>query len=103
MSGFSVDLSALDACQDTVSSYAGQFGSAGDSLSSAPPAASSFGTLPASKTVAQLSAQLSSAASSQFSAAETFLRATASCLGQVADNYASTEKTNTSNAKGAVQ
>lgn len=102
MAGFSVDLSALANCQGTISSCAGQFGTAGDSLSQAPPDASSFGTLTSSQSVAQLSMQLGSAASSQFSAAHTFLSAAASALGQVRSNYATTESVNTSNARGVV-
>lgn len=98
--GFTVDLNALESCRQVVSDQAGQFGGVGDGLSDKADS-SAFGKLPASARVSQLATQLSTAAASQFSAAESFLRGTERGLDQVQQNYAKAEQTNAANARKA--
>lgn len=102
MAGFSVDVNGLDVCQQTLADRAGQFGGIGDYVSQGPTSGSSFGAMPASGRVSQLTTQLSAAAASQFSSAETFLRAAERALDQTRQNYATTEQTNTGNATRSV-
>jgi hypothetical protein len=97
--GFTVDVSGLDACRQTVASEAGHFGAIGDSLSQASMDSSSFGAMPASERVSQLAAQMSQATASQYSSAEAFLRATERALDQVSQNYVVADNTNADNAR----
>lgn len=99
MADLSVDVSGLDACQQTLGDRAGQFGAIGDGFSDGQAGDSSFGTLSASGRVSQLATQLSSTAASQFSSAEAFLRAAERALDQNRQNYTITEGQNTSNAR----
>lgn len=102
MAGFNVDFNALDVCQQTLGDRAGQFGAVGDNFSQEPAGGSNFGSLSASGRVSQLTSQLSSAAASQFSSAEAFLRAAERALDQSRKNYSLTESTNTANASGSL-
>jgi hypothetical protein len=102
MAGFNVDVNALDVCQQTLAERAGQFGAVGDNFPQEPAGGSSFGAMPASGRVSQLTTQLSAAAASQFSSAEAFLRAAERALDQSRKNYSITESTNTSNASGSL-
>lgn len=102
MAGFTVDASGLDVCRQTLAERAGQFGAVGDNFSPGPAGSSSFGTLSASGRVSQLTTQLSTAAASQFSSAEAFLRAAERALDQTRHNYLITETTNASNASRSV-
>lgn len=102
MAGFSVDVNGLDLCQQTLADKAGQFGAVGDNFSQGQAGSSSFGAMPASGRVTQLTTQLSAAAASQFSSAEAFLRAAERALDQTRQNYTTTEQTNTGNATRSV-
>jgi hypothetical protein len=99
MAGFTVDVSALDVCQQTLADRAGQFGAIGDGFSPEPASGSTFGTLPAAQRVSQLTTQLTAAAASQFSSAEAFLRAAERALDQTGQNYTTTDAVNASNAR----
>jgi hypothetical protein len=99
MVGYTVDVSGLDVCQQTLADRAGQFGAIGDGFQDGPTGGSSFGTLPAAGRVSQLTTQLSAAAASQFSSAEAFLRAAERALDQTGQNYSTTDSTNASNAR----
>jgi hypothetical protein len=99
--GFQVQIDALESCRQVVADQAGQFGGIGDDLSTAPAGGSSFGSMPASGRVSQLSTQLSAAAASQFSSAEAFLRAAERAIDQVQENYSKAERVNAANARSA--
>lgn len=81
--------SALATCQQAFSSDAGSFSSIGSGMPSA--GAGSFGTLPVSGQLSGLATAISSACSSEFTAAGTFLSATAQALGQARQAYAKSE------------
>lgn len=75
-------------CARTMVQDAGRFGGIGDTLSPGPANGSgtAFGTLPASARLAGLVGEVNSAASSQFSVAEKFLRGTELALDQAEQN-----------------
>jgi len=81
--------SALTTCQQAFASDAGTFSSIGSGMPSA--GAASFGTLSVSGQLSSLASQISSACTSEFTAAGKFLTATASALGQARQTYIKTE------------
>jgi hypothetical protein len=80
-------------CARTMVQEAGRFGGIGDTLSPGPVNGSgtAFGTLLASGRLAGLVADVNTAASSQFSVAEKFLRGTELALDQAEQNVVGTD------------
>lgn len=105
MAGFSVDVSGLEGCQQTVAEEAGQFGGLADSLPPNPPG-SDFGSLPSSGHLARLTAEVNNAARSELGSAQKFMHGTELALDQVLKNYMGAEAFaiySAANAVGASQ
>ena len=87
-SGFTVTISALETCQGAISGQAGHFGDTADSFSAGAGSGSEFGTLPSvSGQLSSLTSRFNTLGGNQFSAAKTFLSATANAVGAARENY----------------
>lgn len=94
MRGLTADLDALDRCQRAMLGQAAQFGGIADGLSGHDIDASLFGTLPAAGPLADLSGQMDSAADTEFSVAESFLRSVERALDNARQGFAEAEQAN---------
>jgi hypothetical protein len=96
--GVSLNPVALILCEQNVVQAAAQFGGTADTFSQGAAhgvgSGTVFGSLPASRRLAGLTAQVNDAGSSQFGAAEKFLRGTENALEGVLQTFASTEGNN---------
>jgi hypothetical protein len=104
--GVTLNPVALILCEQTVMQEAAQFGGVADTFSQGAAhgvgSGTVFGTLPASKRIAGLTAQVSDAGNGQFSAAEKFLRGMENALEGVLQVFASTEGSNSVLAAEAI-
>ena len=105
-SGVSLNPVALILCEQTLVQQAAQFGGTADTFTQGAAhgvgSGTVFGTLPASKRLAGLTAQVNDAGNGQFSAAEKFLRGTENALEGVLQTFASTEGSNSVLAAEAI-
>jgi len=94
--GLTVNPVALVLCEQTMAQEAAQFGGIADTFTqgAAHGIGTVFGTLPASRRLAGLTAQVNDAGNRQFGAAEKFLRGTENALEGALQTYASAEGSN---------
>jgi hypothetical protein len=101
--GFSVTISALETCQQAVSGQAGHFGDTAESFSAGTSSGSEFGTLPSvSGQLSSLTSRFNALGGNQFSAAKTFLTATANAVGTARENYIKADATAAKAARNIV-
>jgi len=94
MKGLTADFDALDRCQRAMLRQAAQFGGIADVFSGSDIDAFLFGRLPAAGLLAALSAQVDSAAGTEFSVAESLLRGVERALDSVRQGFTEAEQAN---------
>jgi hypothetical protein len=99
MSGFSTDLTALDDCRRKVLREAGQFGGIADGFTARRAGASIFGTFSVAASLAALTGQVDTAATSELDAAQRLLRGVERALDVVHQHVSETESANVTAAQ----